>query len=61
MLTPEEIIQARETRSWNQHALANYVGVDQATVSRWERGKAKPRGAALRLLHMLLDQREAAE
>ncbi len=52
-MTPSEIIDVREKRGWNQQALAEHVGVGQPTVSRWETDKAKPRGAALKILKAL--------
>lgn len=30
---------ARRERNWNQDALASEVGVEQNTISRWERGQ----------------------
>ena len=41
---------------WSQQALADELGVRQATVSDWERGVYAPRGAANRLLLMLAEQ-----
>lgn len=32
----------RQARGWKQTALADYLGVDQATISRWERGLQVP-------------------
>jgi transcriptional regulator with XRE-family HTH domain len=34
--------QARESRGVSQVALATRMGVDQPTVSKWERGKRYP-------------------
>ena len=41
---------------WSQQALADELGVRQATVSDWERGVYTPRGAASRLLLMLAER-----
>ena len=41
---------------WSQQALADELGVRQATVSDWERGVYAPRGAASRLLLMLAER-----
>lgn len=56
----ELIIDAREKRGWSQQMLGDHVGVDQATISRWERRKSKPRGPALRILAALKDLSEDA-
>lgn len=45
----------------NQPLLADALGVDQATVSRWKNGKSKPSGPVLKLIERLLaDQRSAS-
>lgn len=45
-----DIEKLRADRGWSQSDLAEYFGVTQGTVSRWEAKKVRPRGAALRLL-----------
>jgi len=35
---------ARELRGWSLAKIANLLGVDRATVSRWERGLTHRRG-----------------
>ncbi|WP_345069908.1 helix-turn-helix transcriptional regulator [Amycolatopsis tucumanensis] len=37
------IRELRKERGWNQTQLGAAVGVDQSTVSEWERGAAVPR------------------
>jgi DNA-binding transcriptional regulator YiaG len=61
MTTPEDIVRIREKRGWSQHALGDFVGVDQGTVSKWESGKVKPSGPAQKLLEHLAAIQEAAE
>jgi transcriptional regulator with XRE-family HTH domain len=40
-----KIKQAREARGWGQHELAEAIGVEPATISRWENGIHSPRAA----------------
>ncbi len=61
MTEPNDIILVREKRGWSQQALADFIGVDQGTISKWESGKAKPSGPAQRLLDQLSAKSEAAE
>lgn len=42
------IKQLRESKGWAQIDLALRLGVDQGTVSKWERGISTPRIAQLR-------------
>lgn len=53
-MTPEEIKAARKAKGWNQTQLAEKMGTDLGTVSRWERGVTTPRGPSLKLLETLL-------
>lgn len=46
----QRIKRARESRGWSQPELASAVGVSQATVSRWESGKAAPEDAHMNRL-----------
>ena len=41
-----EITRRREALGLNMAQLAGELGVDRATVHRWEAGKSRPRGAA---------------
>jgi transcriptional regulator with XRE-family HTH domain len=38
------LIEAREKRGWTQELLAERVGVDVATIRRWEHGNTSPQG-----------------
>ena len=49
MIKPEEITHLRKMKNWSQASLASYLGVNQATVSRWEKG-APIKGPALKLI-----------
>jgi DNA-binding transcriptional regulator YiaG len=40
----------------SQAAMAERMGVRQQTVSEWETGKYRPRGASARLLAMLAEE-----
>jgi len=44
----------RKSRNWSQKKLAEYIGVNQSTVSRWENG-IPLRGPALKILQSLLE------
>ena len=46
----------RESAGLSQQALASYLEVERATVSRWEGGARTPRGAALERYVELLDR-----
>jgi transcriptional regulator with XRE-family HTH domain len=48
-MSADEIKTFRETRGWSQSELAGRLGVDQATVSRIERGAPMARTVALLL------------
>lgn len=61
MIEPEHIIKVRSDRSWSQAVLGEFIGVDQGTVSKWERAKAKPSGSAARLLDLLIHDRISPE
>ena len=52
-MSPEAIKKFRESRKWSQQKLADELGIDQATVSRIERG-SEPRGPVKRLLERLM-------
>jgi len=61
MMTKEAITTLREARGWSQAFLADQLGVDQGTVSKWENGKASPSGPARKLLERFASEvRETA-
>jgi len=59
MLTASNIKSFREERGWSQQDLALRLGIDQATVSRIERG-AEPSGPVRRLLEMIVAETSPA-
>lgn len=52
-MTPDRIRRLRQRHNLTQRALADSLGVDQSTVSRWETDGVQPSGPALRLLTQL--------
>ncbi len=57
---PNIIVEAMTALELNQPLLADALGVDQATVSRWKNGKSKPSGPVLKLIERLLADRRSA-
>lgn len=49
----DEVRDLRKRREWTQAELADRLGTDAVTVSRWERGVAKPRPSAVARLRQL--------
>lgn len=47
------ILRIRNARGWSQTDLANYCGVKQPTVSRWEKGESVPPDKAIAKLARL--------
>jgi transcriptional regulator with XRE-family HTH domain len=45
----------RQRQGWTQQDLADRLGTDAVTVSRWERGVSQPRPSAQRRLRVLTD------
>jgi transcriptional regulator with XRE-family HTH domain len=54
MLTPEAIQQFRKDRGLSQQQLASILGVDVATIARWETGQANVAGTALVVLQTVI-------
>jgi putative transcriptional regulator len=54
MLTGTDIEKQRKSKGWSQSLLAEKVGVDQGTISKWEADKTTPSGPAQKLLETLL-------
>ncbi len=48
-----EVRRLRRWKGWTQADLANELGTDPVTVSRWELGKSRPRPSALKRLEVL--------
>lgn len=51
---PNKLIAARLGRGWTASFLATKIGVNRATVSRWESGKQNPRLGQIRKISKLL-------
>lgn len=52
-MTAKGIREIRDLLGWSQRKLADHIGVDVMTVSRWERGNNEPKGASLKALERL--------
>lgn len=59
-LAPAEIVRRREALGISSPALARELGVNAATVWRWEQGTSTPRGLSARQLAATLDRLERA-
>lgn len=57
----EGVRALRERLGLTQHGLADEVGVRQQTVSEWETGAYRPRGASARMLNHVAERRAAYE
>lgn len=55
--TPEEVAALRRRLGLSQAKMARVLGVRQQTVSEWETGRYRPRGASARLLRLLAEDR----
>lgn len=58
-MQPEDIRPLRERLGWSQQELARYLGVDQSSISRMERGQP-PSGPVIRLLAALANASEGS-
>lgn len=54
-MTPTQIKKFREDKALSQHQLAELLGVDQATVSRIERGAVPARPVAILLQKLMAE------
>src|SRR5208337_3477575 len=52
-LSPKQIAQVRKRTGVSQAVFAHYLNVSVTSVSKWERGEKKPRGASLKLLTLV--------
>ena len=52
----EDVSALRRHLGISQDALADELGMRQQTVSEWETGRYRPRGASLRLLGMIAER-----
>jgi putative transcriptional regulator len=52
-LQPEQIKHIRETTRVSQAVFARLLNTSLSTVQKWEIGRKKPTGAALKLLHLV--------
>ena len=52
-LTPKQIAQVRKHTRVSQAVFAKHLNVSVTSVSKWERGEKKPRGASLKLLTLV--------
>lgn len=52
-MTPDKIKLIREKEHISQAVLAVVLNMSSESVQKWEQGKTKPQGAALRLLHVI--------
>jgi DNA-binding transcriptional regulator YiaG len=58
-MTPKRIIKLRKDLGLTQQQLADMIGAQQHTVSQWETGKNRPRGANLKALQELARKAKA--
>lgn len=50
METKEKMIQTRKRLKMSQARFARVMGVDRVSIWRWENGKRKPNGSAVKLI-----------
>jgi DNA-binding transcriptional regulator YiaG len=53
--TAERVAALRQRLGLSQAAFADELGVRQQTVSEWETGRYRPRGASARILSLLAE------
>ncbi|WP_353653615.1 helix-turn-helix transcriptional regulator [Ochrobactrum sp. MC-1LL] len=49
-----DILAFRESIGWSQERLAEELGVNRSSISRWEQGKASLRGPARKVIERLI-------
>ena len=54
--TAERVAALRKARGLSQAAFAREMGVRQQTVSEWETGRYRPRGASARILSIVAEE-----
>ncbi|MCJ8269959.1 MAG: helix-turn-helix domain-containing protein [Psychrosphaera sp.] len=52
-MNAEQIVQLRQREGISQGVLATILNMSSESVKKWEQGKSKPQGAALRLLAVI--------
>lgn len=52
-MSPSQIVAVREKTGVSQAIMAAFLNVAVSTISQWERGERHPKGAALKLLHVV--------
>jgi putative transcriptional regulator len=52
-MNAEQIVQLRKREGISQGVLATILNMSSESVKKWEQGKSKPQGAALRLLAVI--------
>ncbi len=55
------VLSLRQRLNLSQAEFAARIGVRQQTVSEWETGKYRPRGASARMLFLLAEDRAVYE
>jgi putative transcriptional regulator len=53
-MSPSQIVAVRERTGVSQAVMAAFLNVAVSTISQWERGERHPTGAALKLLHVVM-------
>jgi putative transcriptional regulator len=59
-LDPDEIVKTRFKTGVSQAVFAHYLHVSVDTVSKWEQGKKRPSGPAMKLLNLVRNKGLAA-
>lgn len=52
-LSAREVARVREEAGVSQAVMAGFLNVGINTLGQWERGERRPKGAALKLLHLV--------